>query len=273
MTQKFMHTNLALDRFFEDRQGCEILRQDVYKTLLRVKHEDQNSQDWFIKIYHYPKLLRFRIVDWRFVGGATEFRICEKLRSLGVVTPEPIGFATDGNILGIPKQSLYVSKWLHDCKTLDVVLRDNTIESSIAPEDWASFLIGLGTYIGSIHARKVNPKDLNPKNVLVRWRPGETPHFFLVDYERVVFLSVFDLKKYMTGLSHLGASILPLFDDAIRLFCEGYVSEIPESDLQKLVHKLTTASHQKIKQWRDEVDAIFEAIGDQRKRPAEQDVK
>ena len=264
---------ISLKRFFTDRQECSVLRQDPYKTILRAHDQGKDGRDFFIKIYRYPHLFRSRVVDWKLVGGGHEYRMCLKLKSLGIATPEPIGFATDRNCIGYPRRSLYASKWLHDSETLDAIVRNVSDRPHISSKTWQAFLHELGRFVGSLHRQLINAKDLNSKNMLVRWLPGQSPHFFLVDYERITFLKTYDLSIFMKGLSQLGASLIPGFEDAVKWMCKGYASIVPGIDMDDLIQQVTEASRDKIRQWREEIDGMFAAIGDHMHRRKDQGVK
>ncbi len=251
-----------LTRFFNSRQDCTTLRQDAHKLLLRAHKQGPNQQDYFIKIYQYPYLFKSRIKDRRFVGGGQEYRTCNKLKKMGIPTPVPIGFATDRNWMGLPKQSLYASQWLEDIRTLDAVIRHQRKKSHMDAKSWRHFVRDLGTFLGRIHLLLVNAKDLNTKNILVQWRPQAKPHFILVDYERIAILRKFDLAKFMNALSQVGASLLPAFESDISHLCEGYTQQVDQIDTQELSQKLMVASWEKNRQWQREIDGLFTAIGE-----------
>jgi hypothetical protein len=264
---------IFLQRFFWDQQDCSVIRQDPYKRLLRAHNQGKDNQDLFIKIYRYPHLFHSRVVDWKLVGGGHEYRKCLKLNSLGIATPEPIGFATDRNFIGYPKQSLYASKWLNDSQTLDAMVRNVNDHRRISKQSWQVFLYELGRFVGSLNHQLINAKDLNTKNLLVRWPAERPPRFFLVDYERVTFLRTYDLSKFMKGLSQLGAGLIPGLEDAVEWMCRGYVSMVPGMDKDALVQQVTEASRLKLRQWQEEIDGMFSSIGDRMHRRKDHEIK
>lgn len=251
-----------LARFFTHHQDCTTLRQDAHKLLLRAHNQGPKHQDYFIKIYHYPHLFHSRLKDWRFVGGGQEYRTCKKLNKMGIPTPVPIGFATQRNRIGIPKQSLYASLWLEDIQTLDAVLRHQHKQGHMDEPSWRRFVYDLGQFLGHLHLRLVNAKDLNSKNILVQWQIQTKPRFILVDYERIAFVRQYDLTKFMNALSQVGASLLPAFEGDIIQLCEGYTRQVEQIEAKDLSQKLIAASWEKNRQWQREINGLFTAIGE-----------
>ena len=273
MTMGTEDNRIFLQRFFLDQQDCSVIRQDPYKILLRAHDQGDDRQDLFIKIYRYPHLFRSRVVDWKLVGGSHEYRMCLKLNSLGIATPEPMGFAIDRNVIGYPRQSLYASKWLNNSRTLDDMARNMRDQRLISKGSWQAILYELGRFVGSLHHQLINPKDLNMKNLLVRWQVEQPARFFLVDYERITFLKHYDLSRFMKGLSQLGAGLIPGREDAVEWMCRGYGSIISGVDKKELVERVTRASQDKIRQWRQEIDGMFNNIGEQMHRRKDHEVK
>jgi tRNA A-37 threonylcarbamoyl transferase component Bud32 len=271
MTMRTRGDRIFLQRFFLDQEACTVLRQDAHKTLLRAHNQGKRGEDLFIKIYRYPHRIRSRMVDWKFVGGGHEYRMCIKLNTLGVATPEPIGFAVDRNAVGYPRQSLYASKWLNDSQTLDAMIRNVGHHPPISKESWPTILYALGRFVGFLHGQLINAKDLNTKNLMVKMQ-GEGPvRFFLVDYERITFLKKYDLARFMNGLSQLGAGLIPGCEDAVEWICRGYVTRHPGVEKEDLVGQVTQASRDKIRQWRQEMDGFFARIGDEMHRRKDQE--
>jgi len=266
MTMGFEENRIFLKRFFLDQQDCSVIRKDSYKKLLRAHDQGDDSQDLFIKIYRYPHLFRSRVVDWKLVGGSHEYRMCLKLNSLGIATPEPMGFAIDRNVIGYPRQSLYASKWLNNSRTLDDMARNMRDQRLISKGSWQAILYELGRFVGSLHHQLINPKDLNTKNLLVRMHGEGSVRFFLVDYERITFLRNYDLSRFMNALSQLGAGLIPGREDAVEWMCRGYVTMVPGMEKDDLIQQVTQASRDKIRQWRQEMDGLFTRIGDEMHR-------
>jgi len=250
-----------LAQFFTNRQDCRILRRDAYKVLLRAHDQGPQGQDYFVKIYRHPHLFHSRVIDWKLVGGGQEYRMCKKLRSLGIATPEPVGFATDRNWAGYPRQSLYASIWLQDSHTLDAILRGQHARARIDASGWQQFIGALGRFVGRLQLKLVNAKDLNTMNILVMWPPGDKPRFFLVDYERTVILRKYDLARFMNALSQIGAGLIPVFEGDIEQLCKGYASVVDHIDARDLTRQVRAASREKSCLWQQEIDGLFDAIG------------
>ena len=251
-----------LNRFFTNRNDCTTLRQDAQKLLLRAHGQGLSGQDYFIKIFRYPYLIRSRIKGRKFVGGRQEYQVCNRLKSMGISTPKPLGFAIDRNRIGIPKRSLFASLWLDDVRSVDDIVRHQYKRRQMATKVWQSFVRDLGEFLGRIHLLMVNAKDLNTKNILVQWQPETKPRFILVDYEQIAFLKKFDPIKFMKALSQVGAGLLPAFESDIGRLCEGYALQMQQFDATDLSPKLIAASWEKNRQWQRQIDGLFSTIGE-----------
>lgn len=248
----------SLTSFFHDQTGCSILRKDRNKILLRAC--DGRTADLFIKIFLYPNL-HSRVQVCRLLGGGQELNICRRLRSIGVTTPDPVGYAIESTWFGWPRHSLYAAKWVNDARTLQDLIIHNEWEGKDRIDRLGDLTIALGRFIATLHDKGVVSKDLTAGNLMVRQLAGGRFEFLLVDYERIRFLRRVPRSKCLKSLSQVGAFLLPFFADAAKSLSRGYVEIRKDLDLHELSAQVDEYSQDKMKMWLSKTDDRFSKIG------------
>ena len=79
-----------LARFFDDRSGGKIWRDDENKTILYVPELPGAPQALFVKLYHYRKWSMRLRVAWRRLGAQHDMRVAQRLKGAGIGVPEPV---------------------------------------------------------------------------------------------------------------------------------------------------------------------------------------
>ena len=249
----------SLISFFHDQTGCSILRKDRNKILLRA--HGGRTADLFIKIFLYPNL-HSRVQSCRLLGGGQELNICRRLRSLGVPTPDPVGYAIERTWFGWPRRSLYAAKWVNDAHTLqDLIIHNNDWGEEDRSDQLGDLTLALGRFVATLHDKGVVPKDLTAGNLMVRQLTGGRFEFLLVDYERIRFWRRVPRSKCLKSLSQVGAFLLPFFADAARSLSRGYVEIRKDLDLHELSVQVKQHSQDQMKMWLSKTDDRFSKIG------------
>ena len=143
-----------------------------------------------IKSYKVPDSIKgFIYGHLRMPKAQRAYENGQKLKSLGISTPEPLGMALnlEGGQL---RQSFYVSRQLEGWSEM---------RGAEKLDFFAELSAALAGFILDMHRKGVFMKDLTPGNVLFR-RHGDEFEFTLVDINRMEF----DITDRKTLLSNLG---------------------------------------------------------------------
>ena len=188
---------------------------------------------------------------------------CLKLQSLGVLTPEPIGYVVDKTWFGLPRRSLYAAKWIEDSVALDRF----EMKKQLAPNEpiifFRELLTAIGKYIARLNQKKIIPYDLNAGNLLVKRSEKDCYRFYLVDYERISFPDKVSKKAIIVGLSQMAAFFLPRCKSAVEYICKGYTTALPHIDLAELIDKVDVQARYRTAKWEKKLDQQFTLIAAQ----------
>lgn len=249
-----------LASFFHDHRGCVVVRKDRNKLLLRSRASSSHNADLFVKIYLHPSLRSRVQASCRRAGGARELNVCRRLRSLGVLTPEPVGSAVDRTWFGLPRRSLYAARWIGDAHTLQDLISHEYDRKQNGSEWFGDLTVAVGRFIATLHKKGVVPRELNAANLLVRCLNGRGFEFLLIDYERIAFSRRAPISKCLTALSQVGASLLPVASNAPRQLSLGYTQICEALSLETLVREVDRSIWRRREMWARGLDERFSKI-------------
>ena len=249
-----------LASFFNDHRGCVVVRKDRNKLLLRSRASSSHNADLFVKIYLHPNLRSRVQASFRLAGGARELYVCRRLRSLSVLTPEPIGCALKRSWFGLPLHSLYAARWISDAVTLQDLIFHEYDGEETRNELFGNLVVAIGHYIATLNKKGVVPRELNAGNLLVRRLDSRSFEFILVDYDRVSFSRRAPLSKCLTALSQVGAFLVPVAGDVPRQLSLGYTQVYQGLDLKALTREVDLSISRRRKLWARGLDEKFSNI-------------
>jgi hypothetical protein len=124
------------------------------------------------------------------------FEYANRLIELGIGTPQPIAFAENCSGFGLGR-SFYA------CEHLDVDLTFRELVEIPNYPDYDTILSQFVSFCFQLHENGVEFLDHSPGNTLIKKVAEGKYAFFLVDLNRMNFLSEMSFEKRMKNLSHL----------------------------------------------------------------------
>lgn len=181
-----------------------------------IKKLDVNGKSISIKSFKKPNFINsFAYKYIRKSKAKRSFENAEKLLSLGINTPKPIGYLEHSNLLGI-KSSYYACEHL----TTTVTLRD-VLASPKCP-DKVEVLRHYTAFMFELHQKGIEFIDSTPGNILLEEKPDGLYRFYLVDLNRMKFhdkpLSFFDRMKNLSKITEE----TPILHQIERLYADLY---------------------------------------------------
>lgn len=163
-----------------------------------IKRMESDGKSVSIKSFRKPNLFNSFVYKYiRKSKARRSFENAQRLLSLGINTPRPIGFLEHSNLFGI-KDSYYVCEHLTATTLRDVLADENFQNVDRVLEQYAAFMFEL-------HQKGIEFIDSTPGNFLLAKSPEGKCHFSLIDINRMKFhhapLSFFDRMKNLSKLS------------------------------------------------------------------------
>ena len=124
------------------------------------------------------------------------FEYANRLLELGIGTPQPMAFAEDYSGFGLGR-SYYA------CEHLEVDLTFRELVEMPNYPDYDTILSQFVFFCFQLHEKGVEFLDHSPGNTLIKKIGDGKYAFFLVDLNRMNFLSEMNFEKRMKNLSHL----------------------------------------------------------------------
>ncbi|MDR6966740.1 tRNA A-37 threonylcarbamoyl transferase component Bud32 [Flavobacterium arsenatis] len=164
-----------------------------------IKKFDIDGKSISVKSFKKPHLINsFAYKYIRKSKARRSFENAEKLLSLGINTPKPIGYKEFSNLFGI-KRSYYACEHL----TTTVTLRE-VLASSECPNK-EEVLQQYTAFMFELHQKGIEFIDSTPGNILLEKMSNGIYKFYLVDLNRMKFhnspLSFFDRMKNLSKLT------------------------------------------------------------------------
>ena len=124
------------------------------------------------------------------------FEFANRLLKNGIKTPQPIAYAEDYTFFGL-KSSFYV------CEHLQVDLTFRELVEVLDYPDYDNILSQFMQFCFLLHEKGIEFLDHSPGNTLIKKVSDSTYEFYLVDLNRMNFLTEMSFEKRMKNLSHL----------------------------------------------------------------------
>ena len=277
----------VFSKIINNYRECIVLRKDEEKVILKVTREVSGGKELFVKIYLFPNRWKnfYKFAGLR-KGGFRDYRVCKKLKSLGVPVPDPVGSYGDPWIPGFPRRSLFASKWIEDSVSIPnlmgglisgesklddqilprkkekIVYEDKNKDSShlLSSGDLKKLSNSLGEFIAFLHKKRIYCKDLNAGNILVRISENSHFHFLLIDYEGISFIRPISKRRKISNLSKIAAIMSVVDENASHNLCQGYGKIQRQVDLKELTFEVEKKSKRLNKNWKKNLDNNFEII-------------
>lgn len=194
-----------------------------------IKKFDINGKSISVKSFKKPHFINsFAYKYIRKSKARRSFENAEKLLSLGINTPTPIGYQEFSNIFGIGR-SYYACEHLTTTVTLrDVLVSSQCINKEEVLEQYTAFMFEL-------HQKGIEFIDSTPGNILLEKMPYGSYKFYLVDLNRMKFhdnpLSFFDRMKNLSKLTEE----TPIIHQIEQIYSKFYKQD-PESIYQTILY-------------------------------------
>jgi len=164
-------------------------------TIKKIEH---NGKSISVKSFKKPNLFNSFVYKYiRKSKARRSFEYAEKLLSIGINTPKPIGYLEHSTIFGI-KDSYYACEHLTVTALRDVLASDNCKCKTTVLEHYTAFMFEL-------HQKGIEFIDSTPGNILLEEMPDGNYLFYLIDLNRMKFhqtpLSFYDRMKNLSKLS------------------------------------------------------------------------
>jgi hypothetical protein len=164
-----------------------------------IKKLDHNGRSISVKSFKKPNLINsFAYKYIRKSKAQRSYANAQKLLSLGINTPKPIGYLEHSNLFGI-KDSYYACEHLTTTITLRALLsHERCTNKDAVLEQYTAFMFEL-------HQKGIEFIDSTPGNILLEEIADGRYLFYLIDINRMKFhqepLSFFDRMKNLSKLS------------------------------------------------------------------------
>lgn len=164
-----------------------------------IKKLDHNGRSISVKSFKKPNLINsFAYKYIRKSKAQRSYANAQKLLSLGINTPKPIGYLEHSNLFGI-KDSYYACEHLTTTITLRALLsHERCTNKDAVLEQYTAFMFEL-------HQKGIEFIDSTPGNILLEEVAEGRYLFYLIDINRMKFhqepLSFFDRMKNLSKLS------------------------------------------------------------------------
>ena len=181
-----------------------------------IKKLDHNKGSISVKSFKKPNLINSFVYKYiRKSKAQRSFINAQKLLSLGINTPKPMGYLENSNVFGI-KDSYYACEHLITTITLRALLsHDGCTNKDTVLEQYTAFMFEL-------HQKGIEFIDSTPGNILIQEMPDNRYLFYLIDINRIKFhqtpLSFFDRMKNLSKITEE----TPILHQIERLYSKFY---------------------------------------------------
>lgn len=207
-----MKTEVGIEHLVEVFPYQGIIIQAGRNSIKKIEH---NGKSISVKSFKKPNIFNAFVYNYiRKSKARRSFDNAEKLLSLGINTPTPIGYLEQSNLLFL-KNSYFAYEHL-DMPTLRNILSDeNFEEKEVVLAQYTAFMFEL-------HQKGIEFIDSTPGNILVEKIENDTFRFYLIDINRIKFhkepLSFFDRMKNLSKLTEE----TPLLQQIEKLYAKFY---------------------------------------------------
>ncbi len=163
----------------------------------KIKLFQLNDKQLSIKSFKVPNLVnRTAYKFFRKSKARRSYEYANRLIELGINTPQPIAFAEECTSFGIGK-SFYA------CEHLEVDLTFRELVEILDYPDYNTILSQFVFFCFQLHEKGIEFLDHSPGNTLIKKVADGKYTFFLVDLNRMNFLTELNFETRMKNLSHL----------------------------------------------------------------------
>lgn len=174
--------------FLSEKNQILNMINDFDNTGLKLGNQKRNTIKIFnvkskkinIKSFRAPTFFNSLIYNnFRKSKAQRSYEYANKLISLGIMTPSPIGYVQNSSLFRL-KRSYYVSKHLD----YDFTFRE--VSSDLSFDDSVNILKAFTRFTYKLHEKGVNFLDHSPGNTLIK-KTNNNYDFYLVDLNRMAF--------------------------------------------------------------------------------------
>ena len=167
----------------------------IYAGRNMVKRFDTAYGEWIVKRYKKPNLIqRLAYTFWRKSKAERAFLYARKLNSIGIDTPEGIGYA-ECRKNGLFHTGYFISTACNYPSLYPALVKNTEFDKHLASA-LASFLV-------SMHCKGVMHGDPNPANILYHTDEEGRFSFSVIDTNRSVFKTSLSRKECLDNLKRV----------------------------------------------------------------------
>lgn len=163
------------------------------------------GQTYCVKSFGKPTWANQIIYSFFRKGKAERsYLYAQRLLSMGVSTPQPVGFLNIYNRWRIMTHSYYISVYEPPAFRMSEVLADKVEHKEVILKDFAAFVAH------QLHTNGIYHKDFNGNNILVYPQGNLGHHFSLVDLNRIKFRKRIGPRSALINIKGICADPIPL---------------------------------------------------------------
>lgn len=221
-----------------ERKILEILKnfesqgETVYQGSRNViKTFDVEELALNIKAFKQPNFFKKIIYTYfRPSKAKRSYYFAQKLKDLGIGTPQPIAYIEENDSIGLSK-SYYICKHIR----YDMMFRQLVSQPDL--KDREDILNQFTQFCFKLHENGIEFKDHSPGNTLIKLKENVKYDFFLVDLNRMKFHKSMSIKQRMFNLRRLTPKL-----EMVSLITEEYarLSNENSEDLFKILWEYTS---------------------------------
>ena len=224
-------TNLVVGEGFDKQEVDGLLRsfdkggESIWDKRNTIKIFKLQGQDVIVKSFKIPHLVnRFAYRYLRKSKARRSFEHARILKGKGILTPEPVGYKEQFNLIGLG-QSQFVSVRLDYDFDFNALYDPNFEDRDRILEKFTEFTF-------SLHERGIHHLDHSRGNTLIVKRGEDHWDFYLIDLNRMRFENM-DYQKRVENFDRLG-----LKPDMIDIISRKY-AELIDVDPEKVKADIT----------------------------------
>ena len=208
----------------------------------KIKLFQLDGKQLSIKSFKVPNLVnRTAYKFFRKSKARRSYEYANRLIELGINTPQPIAFAEEYVSYGLGK-SFYV------CAHLEVDLTFRELVEIADYPDYDAILKQFVFFCFQLHEKGIEFLDHSPGNTLIKKVADGSYAFFLVDLNRMNFLTEMNFETRMKNLSHLSPGkdmVAQLSAEYVKLYVKQAEAKIFEA-MWTYTEEFQKRFHQKI---------------------------
>jgi len=268
--------NNSLLKYLDNLNDCVIIRRDADRTVAKAPAAKDGTPTLFIKVYRHDDFYsRLQNALHGKTCGKRDLQACTKLQELDIHVTTPVGYCDDQPNVLIARKSLFAAHWLDrislatlinsmsgQIKITNQTDLNQAIAAVMTPGGFSVLCSGLGSFVATLHNKKVYSKDLNVGNILIEIPAPDLIRFFLTDYENISFKKQVGRKKSLSNIIQVCAALMQVDALACKDFCSGYAEIRQHFNVLELEDYIREKARQRGALWKEKIDGNFERIAD-----------